>query len=85
MMEITVNNPPSFGAEIPPEQLTYEQALSELEKIVDALETADMPLETSLAIFERGQALSRRCAALLDQAELRVRQLVGENLQDFEA
>ena len=74
----------SLGNETSPDQMTYEQALGELERIVAALETEEMPLETSLALYERGQAVSRRCIALLDQAELRVRMLAGENLVDFE-
>jgi exodeoxyribonuclease VII small subunit len=73
------NNP-----SLPLDELTYEQALGELEKLVAALETQDLSLENSLALFERGQQLAKRCTGLLDQAELRVRQLVGENLVDFE-
>ncbi len=69
----------------PVDQLNFEAALSELEKTVSALEVQELPLETSLAMFERGQALARRCADLLDNAELRVRQLSGENITDFDA
>ncbi|MEW6717769.1 MAG: exodeoxyribonuclease VII small subunit [Chloroflexota bacterium] len=69
--------------EIPPEGLKYEQAYAELEKIVNALESDDHPLEEALALFERGQALARRCASLLENAELKVQQLIGEELQDF--
>jgi exodeoxyribonuclease VII small subunit len=67
------------------EDLSYEQAFSELEAIVAALEGEEHPLEDGLALFERGQALARRCARLLDQAELKVQQLSGEELVDFEA
>ncbi len=69
--------------EKPVEELTYEQALHELEAIVAALEDAEGSLEDSLALFERGQALVRHCARLLDQAELKVQQLTGEELEDF--
>lgn len=69
--------------EKPVEELTYEQAFHELEAIVAALEDAEGSLEDSLALFERGQALVRRCARLLDQAELKVQQLTGEELEDF--
>jgi exodeoxyribonuclease VII small subunit len=69
----------------PVETLTYEQAFAELETIVAALENEEQALDESLARFERGQALTKHCAALLDQAELKVRQLVGEDLLDFEA
>ncbi len=59
----------------PVEKLSYEQALVELESVVDALENSQPSLEESLALYERGQALALHCAALLDQAEQRVRRL----------
>jgi exodeoxyribonuclease VII small subunit len=64
----------------PVEELTFEEAFADLEAVVAALESADHPLEESLALFERGQALARRCAELLEKAELKVQQLtwVGE-------
>ena len=64
----------------PIDQLTYEQAFNQLETIVAALETETYTLEETLALFERGQALSQHCTSLLDQAELRVQQIVGEEL-----
>ena len=64
-------------SETPVEQLSYEQAFAELEAIVGALEANQVTLEESLALFERGQALSQYCAGLLESAELRVRQLTG--------
>ena len=68
----------------PIENLTYEEAFAELEKIVAALETGERPLEESMTLFERGQALTKRCADLLDKAELKVKELAGEELTDFE-
>lgn len=65
------------------EELSYEQALAELESIVAALETDDHTLGKTLALFERGQELARYCAGLLDQAELKVQQLSGSELVDF--
>lgn len=62
---------------IPVDQLSYEQAFAELEEIVTTLEANQRTLEESMALFERGQALAARCAALLDQAELKVQQLTG--------
>lgn len=59
----------------PVEELSYEEAFAELESIVAALENSQQALEESLALFERGQLLARRCAALLDSAELRVQQV----------
>ena len=52
--------------------LPFEKALAELEEIVRRLERGDVPLEDSIAIYERGEALKRRCEELLRQAEARV-------------
>ena len=67
----------------PIDQLSYEDAMRELEEIIDRLETAQSSLQDSLDLFERGQSLALHCAALLDQAELRVRQVAPE--EDAEA
>jgi len=69
----------------PVEELTYEEAFTELEAIVNALEGEQNPLDEAMSLFERGQALVRRCGALLDEAELKVRQLSGDELVEFEA
>ncbi len=66
------------------EELSYEQALAELENIVAALEADDHSLEKTLALYQRGQELARHCADLLDQAELKVQQISGTELVDFE-
>ena len=66
-------------------ELTYEAAFTELEKIVAALEGESRPLDESISLYERGQALAKHCAALLEKAELKVRQLSGDGLVDFEA
>lgn len=71
--------------EVSPDEMTFEQAFAELESLVEQLEAGQLPLEESLALFERGQALAARCGQLLDSAELKVKQLVGEKLGDFEA
>jgi exodeoxyribonuclease VII small subunit len=57
------------------EKMNYEAAYAELEEIVNTLEQNQPALEEALALFERGEALAARCAALLDQAELKVKQL----------
>jgi exodeoxyribonuclease VII small subunit len=76
--------PDQEAMERPPiEQLTYEEAFAELEAIVSALESDERPLDESLALFERGQALSRHCTGMLDKADLKVQQLSGEQLVDF--
>ncbi len=57
-------------------ELAFEGALDELEALVERLEAGDLALEQALATFERGVALSRRCAELLDRAEQRIDELV---------
>jgi len=69
----------------PVDELTYEEAFAELESIVSTLENEQNPLEESLTLFERGQALARRCDELLENAELKVRKLSEGELVDFEA
>ncbi len=58
-------------------RLGYEQAVAELEQIVTRLETESSTLEESLVLFERGQLLSKRCSELLEQADLKVKKLMG--------
>lgn len=53
-------------------KLTFERAIEELETIVKRLEDGKVPLEESVAIYERGESLKRRCEELLRQAEARV-------------
>ena len=67
----------------PVEELSYEQALAELEGIVASLETGNHALEASLALYERGQQLVHYCEKLLEQAELKIQSLSGEELVDF--
>lgn len=66
------------------EGMSYEEALSELERIVSTLESEERPLEEALALYERGQSLARYCAELLDKAELKVQQLSGDELDEFQ-
>jgi exodeoxyribonuclease VII small subunit len=66
-------------------QLSYEQALAELESIVTSLESAKMSLNETMALYERGQALTKHCVQLLDKAELKVKKLSGESLMDMPA
>ncbi|MCM2338768.1 MAG: exodeoxyribonuclease VII small subunit [Lysobacter sp.] len=53
----------------------FETSLDELEQLVDKMEHGDMSLEDSLAAYERGVGLYRRCQTALEQAELRVKLL----------
>jgi exodeoxyribonuclease VII small subunit len=66
------------------EGLSYEEALVELEEIVSALEGEQNQLEEAIKLFERGQALAARCGVLLEAAELKVKQVVGDELIPFE-
>ena len=61
--------------------LPFEEALSHLERVVDRLEQGDLELEESLAAFEEGVRLSKRCVALLDTAEQRIEILIREGGQ----
>jgi exodeoxyribonuclease VII small subunit len=75
---------PKSSAPKPVDQLSYEEAFSELETLVESLEGEQRPLEESIALFERGQALLKRCAALLEKADLKVSQLSGQELSEFQ-
>ena len=55
--------------------LSFERAIEELESIVKRLEDGKVPLEELVAIYERGEALKRRCEELLHQAEARVQKI----------
>ena len=68
----------------PIDKLTYEEAFAELETVVGELESGEQPLEEALALFERGQELTKHCTELLDKAELKIRKLAGESLVPFE-
>lgn len=70
--------------ERPVEELTYEEALAELEDIVSALEAEQNQLEEAIKLFERGQALAARCGVLLEAAELKVKQVAGDQVIPFE-
>ena len=67
------------------EELSYEEALAELDQVVSALESEQSQLEDAIRLFERGQALAARCGVLLEAAELKVKQVVGDEVSAFEA
>ncbi len=66
------------------ENLTFEAAFAELEAIVAALEGEGRPLNESIQMYERGQALSAHCASLLEKATLKVRTLGAPADEDLE-
>ena len=55
--------------------LSFEQALEALERIVDDLERGDVPLDQSIRIYERGEALKAHCEKLLKAAEDKVEKI----------
>ena len=57
---------------------TFEQALKQLEQIVNELESGDIPLEKAIKKFEEGIALSKFCAEKLDESEKRVTMLTQD-------
>ncbi len=57
---------------------TFESALSQLEKIVQELESPELPLEKALKVFEQGVQLSKFCSKKLDETESRVRLLMQD-------
>ena len=56
----------------PISEMTFEQAMSELEKIVTQLERGDVPLEDSISLYEKGAELKKRCETKLKEAEQKV-------------
>jgi len=68
----------SRGAAEAPAPISFEEALEQLESIVDQLEQGDLELEAAMTAFERGVALSKQCAARLDAAEHRIEVLTQQ-------
>jgi len=63
------NNAPEISS------LSFEAALAELEKIVAKLESGDAPLQQSIKIYERGEALKTHCEKLLKAAEAKIEKI----------
>lgn len=68
-----------------PTTMSFEELYRELEETVRRLEGGDLTLNESLALFERAAQLAEQCNALLDSAELRVRQLIARPDGELEA
>lgn len=62
-----------------PDNVTFEQALADLERIVRELEDGKIGLEESLARYEQGVALLKRCYGQLRQVEQRITELTGQD------
>ena len=57
--------------------MSFEAALRALEDVVRALESGDVPLDDSITLYERGEALRRHCQARLDAAQARIEKIVA--------
>ena len=66
-------------------EMSYEDALKQLEETVANLESGASSLDSAVALFERGQALAQHCSNLLDQAELKISQIVNDTLIEISA
>ena len=55
--------------------LPFEEAMRQLEAIVTELERGDVKLEASIALYEKGEALKKRCEALLSEAQMRIEKI----------
>lgn len=62
---------------------TFEAALAELEQVVAEMESGSLPLEASLAAYQRGAELLKQCRIRLDDAQQQVRVLEEGSLKDF--
>jgi len=67
----------------PADTLTFEKALEELEALVARMEDGKLPLEESLAAYQRGAELIKLCESKLSQAQARIAILDGDTLRDF--
>jgi exodeoxyribonuclease VII small subunit len=71
------NQPPAAAG------ITFEKALEELESLVARMEDGKLPLEESLAAYQRGAELIRFCESKLSDAQARIAVLDGDTLRDF--
>ena len=68
--------------EVPVNEMSFEDAIRELEQVVGKLERGDVTLEESISLYERGAALKKRCEAKLKEAEEKVAKItLGEDGQ----
>jgi len=62
---------------------SFEEAMAELEQLVSRMEAGELPLEASVAAYQRGSELVKYCAAQLDKVDSQVKVLEGEMLKPF--
>lgn len=82
-MEDTLVDQPSLLPDV--QELSFEDALKELESVVRRLEEGRLPLEEAIGSYERGALLKERCEALLSQARLKVEEIVQSAQGDISA
>lgn len=80
---MTDTAPPAAGSPTAGDQqridaLPFDRAMAEFRAVVEKLEQGNLPLEESIALFEQGVLLQRRCEKLLSEAELRFQRLVEQ-------
>jgi exodeoxyribonuclease VII small subunit len=68
----------------PVAELTFEQAMAELDALVRAMESGEMPLDDSIAAYKRGAELAKYCQSKLAAAEQHLKVLDGENLRPLD-
>ena len=64
------------GQEKPIGEMSFEEALRALEEVVRNLESGEVPLDDSIALYERGEELRKACQARLDAAQARIEKIV---------
>ncbi len=64
------------------QEMSFEMGFAELEQVVARLQEGGLSLEESMALFERGMFLARQCGQQLEQAELRVHQLLADGREE---
>ena len=64
--------------------MKFEEAMNKLEETVKKLESTETTLDDAMALFEEGVKLSRTCQQLLNEAELKVTQIVGNSEENFD-
>lgn len=67
-------------APVPPEEMGYEDAVAELESIIERIDSGDVGLDASLDAYRRGAALVRRCREILDSAQQEIERISAADL-----
>ena len=65
-------------SDTPVDEMSFEQAMAELEQVLNQLETGNVALEESIRLYERGAALKARCETKLKEAEEKVAQITSD-------